>query len=302
MILNYRTWKSINEETSSVQEVYVTCDFRTPTQFKGDKLGAEEILALTMAKIVSLFPNMSYAKGHSRDHRKAISIPQDKFEDLDGNTEPLLFEIPDKPYITNSLAYPTLIINWFKDNAKENFSKQPKVIKCILKDEFLNYSKDDLINRIEKDLIDKFGIPEDQIIDEIENMMLSKSLGEIGGKVSDLNTDLVKKIGFTEIIKRSIELFKGQDLNVNIIDLDNIDSQLEKRINLLLIDYSKLSKEEFDKTMSEILNTLEYLGTSLLNFGKDATKIARKYSDLLLNHLDKYPDVLETLYELKDKR
>jgi len=303
MILNYQTWKSINENESSVHEVYVTCDFRiATTKLKIGSIRSEETVALIMDKIISFFPNIDYVKGHSKDNQKAISIPQDKFEDLDGNTEPLLFEIPDVFYIPNSISYPAILINWFNDNAKENFSKNPKIVKCILKDEFLNYSKEDLINRIEKDLIQKFGIRDDEIVDEIENMMLSKSLGEIGGKVSDLNEALVKKLGFTENIKQTIELLNEEDLKVTDIDIANIDSQVSERVNKLLIDYSKLSEEDFNNVAIEIIATLEYLGTSLLNFGKEATKVARKYSDILLDHLDKYPDLLEILYEIKDKK
>lgn len=292
MILNYTHWKVLTESSNSKVNVRATCILQkdSPSSFSQNSYSQTIESDDVELKLIELFPN-----GKASDRESIFTIPQDKFEDLDGETRPLVLEIPNRINAETGGGYPRVIWNWFKENAKENFSIKQNVIDCLLKEEFLNYSESEIIAKMSSDLTEKYGISDETIVDEVEHIMLSQSLGEIGGSVSDLSKALLKKIATSISIQKAIEQFKKTDFKLEIIDTANLDEQLAERINPLLIDYSTLSQEELDKVLTEISKTLQVLN-GLFNLGKDISSIALKRSDDLLNHLDNYPETLEKLY------
>lgn len=285
MILNYTHWKVLTESSNSKINVRATCTLlKDSPNYFSQTIESDDV----ESKLIELFPN-----GTASNHE--FIIPQDKFEDLDGETHPLVLEIPNRISVEIGGAYPQVIWNWFKENAKENFSVKQNVIDCLLKEEFLNYSESEVIAKMSSNLTEKYEISNETILDEVEHIMLSQSLGEIGGSVSNLSKALIKKIATSISIQKAIEQFKKTNFKLEIIDTAKLDEQLAERVNPLLIDYSNLSQEELDKVLTEISKTLQVLN-GLFNLGKDISSIALKRSDDLLNHLDNYPNVLEKLY------
>lgn len=288
MILSYSNWKILIESSDANLKLHAQGTLsEKPTASRMNRERSDKLIEAITSQITSLFPDATVESN-------IITIPQNKFEDIDGQTNALQINLPSWLGIIDDLNYPTIIWNWFNENSKENFSKAKNKVNCLLKEEFLNYSKDELINKIETDLLEKHGISSDGIIDEIEHIMLSQSLGEIGGNVETLVQELIEKMGSSFNIKNSIELLKSTNLNLDLIDVNKLDSQINERLNKIIIDYSKLSPEELKLVLEEIAKTLKFLNT-LFVLGKDISKIALKQSDKLLDHLDEYPKVLEML-------
>lgn len=292
MILSYSNWKILTESSDSTVRLYVQAKLSDKAAHsRTNRVESDRILTDVKLKLLAMFPNAT-----SDDITSEIIIPQDRFEDLEGKTEPLKIKLPTFFLISPELVYPIIISSWFKNNCKEDFSKgDTKTVNCLLKDEFLNYSKDQLIDRIKSDLFKMHGISDDDIRDEIEHIMLSQSLGEIGGSVESLTKKLIDKLGNMSSIENSIERLEELNIEFDRFDVSTIDSQIENRFSRILVDYSKLSKKQLNTVLEEIAKTLQFLN-KLFDLGKEISKIALKRSDELLDHLDKYPKVLEMLY------
>jgi hypothetical protein len=292
VILSYSNWKILTESSDSTVRLYVQAKLSDKiANSRINRAESDQILTGVKLKILSIFPNAT-----SDDAASVIIIPQEKFEDLEGKTEPLKIKLPTFFSISPEIAYPKIISDWFIKNCKEDFSKgDTRIVNCLLNDEFLNYSKDQLIDKINADLFKTNGISDEEIQDEIEHIMLSQSLGEIGGSVESLTKKLIDTLGNMSSIENSIKLLEELNIEFDRFDVSTIDSQIENRFSRILVDYSKLSKKQLNVVLEEIANALQFLN-KLFDLGKEISKIALKRSDELLDHLDNYPKVLEMLY------
>jgi len=319
MLQGYNNWKKLNEENNSQLQSYFTFDFTANDPKKtvprviliGNYELDFEVITDYFKKVV---PGTEYLDG-------TLILKNTQYENLEGNIADLEINLTDffnssesvkKQYRTlQSIRYPEFIISSVlpdftsriidKSHSSYEILVHAKYAELDIPEfraELASSTKDELASST-KDELNKFGdiaiLTPEEFRAAVDAVILVSSLGEMFNTSQDLE-NLIFSAALSQIADGFSQLCETVPINKDMVEIDALKSDLEKRIEPFLIDYSKLDEAAILEMKESLLELITYLVKVLRRRGELVSRLAVDTSIKLLNHIEKYPTAYQIFY------
>jgi hypothetical protein len=325
ILVDYKTWATFNnlsESTQSDIKIFLSVDLEKNSGVHWTHRAQFDRMEKVFKKIQRLFPTSEIKNRSVKSTGVSyleLTIFQDKFEDSEGNFKALTINTPKISKKVdeileneeNNIDFRTLVTKWIETNSKErtvrkadtsreNAYSANKIIEAILNDEFMDYDKARLIERISSDILEEHceNSSDDFIISQIESAMISQASDGLAGDPDEIIIDLVANLILCIEAEEAVEVFKSSNIIFQIVDLGSIESSIEKKMDGILIDYSTLSESELDILIQRTAELVRYLAHTATKYGKDAKRVALNHVYQILDHFENYPKEREKLVSI----
>jgi hypothetical protein len=287
MLLNYTNWNRLYESEGTT-EVYLNF-FLKPEP----KLTSEDIKNDVFQAVSKYFPNAQLK------NRNFIEIPNDKFEDFEGNMNSLMLDIP-MTSINTSTGYATLLRQYLEKITGKKVVATTGRFEIMSPNQLAKYPESEITQAISKDIYAEQVKPVlDGLESTIENLMMSKALGETFYSEKDAKavmTNLVEALANIHYLR----VIDATRVDRDEINLDTFEETLQKRLDEFLIDYSELSGDDLTIMADKVTKFLQYTAKILRTRGDKVKRIGEEVRNQLLEHIDKYPNLMERMVELSE--
>jgi len=287
MLLNYTNWNRLYESEGTT-EVYLNFFLKPEPTITIDTVNNDISQAVR-----KYFPTASIRPSGF------LVIPNDKFEDFEGNKEELVLELPGKSVIKSN-GYTTLLKGYLEDESGKKVYHPTGRLEIMAPEFLAKYSESEIAEAISRDIYAKKVTPILEGIESgIENLMISKTLGDTfySDKNAKAFMDSLAEALLTIHYLRAVDSTRIERDEIN---LDTFKGTLLKRLDEFTIDYSKISGDDLTILADKVTKFLQYTAKILRTRGDEAKRIGEEIRNLLLEHIEKYPNLMERMVELSN--